>query len=255
MQALIPAAGYGTRLYPLTKNNPKALIELAKGKPMLYFVLKKLEELNTDFPKTITKAVIISNAVFFEQIEGWIKENEKEFSFKLIVLNDGTKSNEERLGTLGDIQFAINKQKIDDDILIINSDNIFDFSLKPLMEKFKKTRKAVIGLYKVASLNLAKHYGIVEINKKGILKGFEEKPRKPKSRLASIGVYLYPRKTARKIKEFIKEKGVKNADKSGNFLEWLFSREKVFTVTFKGKWFDIGSLEQLEKARKYFKGK
>jgi len=254
MQALIPAAGYGTRLYPLTKNKPKALIELSKGKPIIFFVLKKIEELNKKYQKMIKKAIIISNAVFFDQLNEFVKENKKNFSFKIIVLNDGTKSNEERLGTIGDIQFAIEKEKINDDILIINSDNVFNFSLIKLIKKFKKEKKPVIALYEVKSFALAKHYGIVEV-KKNILKSFEEKPLKPKSKLASIGVYIYPKKTIKKIKEFLKEKGLKNADKSGNFLEWLYLKEKVFTVKFKGKWFDIGNLKQLNEAKKYFKGK
>ena len=250
MHVIIPAAGYGTRLYPLTKNKPKALLTVA-GKPLLYFSLKKIEKINEEFTGMIKKVVIISNSVYFGVIKEWIEDNKSKINIKIVVLDDGTKTNEDRLGTIGDVVFVIKKENINDDIMILNSDNVFDFSLNRIAGKFNEKKVPCIGLYDVKSLERASRYGIVKTDEKGVIKEFEEKPAKPKSTLASIGIYIYPKDSLKLIEQFYNEKGTE-ADKSGNLLEWLIGKKSICGVVFDTKWFDIGSKEELDAARKIF---
>lgn len=250
MHVIIPAAGYGTRLYPLTKDMPKALLTVA-GKPLLYFSLKKIEKINEEFTGMIKKVVIVSNSVYFDVIKKWVEENKSKVKLKIVVLDDGTKTNADRLGTIGDVVFAIKKENIMDDIMILNSDNVFDFSLNQIARKFNEKKRPCIGLYDVKSLERASRYGIVKVDEKGIIKEFEEKPKKPKSTLASIGIYIYPKNSLKLIEQFYSENGAE-ADKSGNLLEWLIGKKTIHGTVFDTKWFDIGSKEELDTAREIF---
>ena len=242
MNSIILAAGYATRLYPLTENTPKPLLKVA-GKPMVEHIISKLEELDI-----INKIYIVTNDKFEQHFTEWIKT----FNAKkpIEIINDRTKSNEDRLGALGDIQYAINTKKIDDDIIAIAGDNLFDMQLHEVAAIFKKRRHNVIVLYDVKNLGLAKHYGVVDV-KDNIVVDFEEKPTNPKSTLISTGIYLFPRKTLQLIGKYIEQGN--NPDKTGSFIEWLHKREKIYAYITEGKWYDIGSLEQLEEANKEYK--
>jgi glucose-1-phosphate thymidylyltransferase len=135
--------------------------------------------------------------------------------------------------------------------LIIAGDNLFEFSLKEFAESHKKHNKSAVALYDVKNKELAKLYGIVGVNKENKMIEFEEKPKEPKSTLASTGIYIYPPHILPMLQEFVKK--YKNSDKAGNFLEWLHKKEHVYCYITKEKWFDIGTLDQLEKAKKEFK--
>ena len=245
IRGIVLAAGYATRLYPLTKNKPKSLLGVG-GKPIIEHIIKKLEEVNE-----LDKIFIVTNNKFFEHFEKWLKNFK--FTKKIKIINDKTKSNEERLGAIGDIEFAINREKINDDLLVIAGDNLFKLSLNDVVHLFKKKNSTVVALYDVKDKVLAKQYGIVAINENNKIIHFEEKPKKPKSTLASTGIYLFKRNTLKDIKEYIK-KGY-NTDKTGFFLEWFYKREGVYCFVSKKRWYDIGSFEQLEEARREYKSK
>ena len=153
---------------------------------------------------------------------------------------------------MGDIHFVINGKNIDDDLIVIAGDNLFESSLVNVVNFFKKRKSNVIVLYDVRDFELAKNYGIVEVNN-NIVINFEEKPLSPKSTLASTGIYLFPRKTKELIKKYVAQGN--NLDKTGNFIEWLHKRDKVYSFITDKKWYDIGSIEQLEKADRYYKDK
>ena len=136
--------------------------------------------------------------------------------------------------------------------MIIAGDNLFEFSLSKLINIFKEKNKSVIALYDVKDKKLAKEYGIVGIDKNNKLIGFEEKPAEPRSTLASTGVYLYPQNIVKLISQYIKEGN--SPDKTGSFLVWLYKKRDVYCYTSKKRWYDIGSFEQLEEARKEYKG-
>jgi len=243
MKAIILCAGYATRLYPLTKDKPKPLLDV-KGKPIVEHIIKKIEGITE-----INEIFIVTNNKFFTHFLDW-NANFKS-SKKVTIVNDRTKSNEDRLGSLGDIRYVIENMNINEDIMVVAGDNLFEFSLKPVMALYKEKNKPIVALYDVKDVELAKLYGIVSVDENKKIIDFEEKPAQPKSTLSSTGIYLYPKEAADKLIEFTK---THNADKAGSFLEWLYKQEDIYCYATEEKWFDIGNLEQLEKARKEFNG-
>jgi len=168
------------------------------------------------------------------------------------IINDGTKSNDDRLGALGDINYAVNAKKIDDDFMVIAGDNLFELSLQEAVATFDEKKNNIIVLHDVKDNELAKHYGVVSIDEKSRIINFEEKPVSPKSTLVSTGIYIFPKKTLLLINKYLDQGN--NPDKSGSFIEWLHKREEVYAHVTGKKWYDIGSIEQFEKANKDFKG-
>ena len=244
MHAIILAAGYATRLHPLTKDKPKPLLDVA-GKPIIEHIMEKLGQIGD-----LDKIFIVTNDRFEKHFSEWLKDFDAKKPVEII--NDRTSSNDDRLGALGDIHFAVTNKEIDDDIIAIAGDNLFELSLTDVYNFFKKRKSNVIVLHDVKDLELAKHYGIVEVSDELVV-NFEEKPISPKSTLASTGIYMFPKKTIELIKKYIAQGN--NPDKTGNFIEWLHKREKVYSYITDKKWYDIGNLEQLEKANKHYKSK
>ena len=243
MQVIIPVAGYATRLYPLTKDKPKALLEV-KGKPILSHIIKRVEEL-----PGVEGIFIASNAKYYPNFEKWLKGFKSRIPIR--VLDDGTKSNEDRIGQIGDIQLAIDKFGLNQDLLLVSGDNLFNFGLKPCFEFFSKKRAIVNALYDIKDLEAAKELGVMSIGKKtGLVVSFEEKPAKPKSTNVSLGIYFFPRENVREIKAFL-EKGGK-ADKIGYLMAELTAKGKLYGFVYTEQWFDIGVMAALEKARKEF---
>lgn len=244
IDAIVLAAGYATRLYPLTENTPKPLLNIA-GKPIIEHIIKKLNQIDL-----INKIYIVTNDKFEQYFKKWLSNFDVEKPIEII--NDGTKSNQDRLGAIGDINHTITSKNLDNDLIVVAGDNLFELSLKDVANFFKKRKSNVIVLHDVKDIELAKHYGIVEVNN-GIIINFEEKPLNPKSTLASTGIYLFPKKTIFLIKKYIDQGN--NPDKTGSFIEWLHKRDVVYSYVSDKKWYDIGSIEQLEKANKYYKQK
>ena len=243
LRAIVRGGGYATRLYPLTENKPKALIEV-KGKTILEHILKKVEKL-----PDVTEIFIVSNDKYFENFDEWIKGFESRISIK--VLNDGTKSNEDRFGQIGDIQLAIEQFSSDDDLLIISGDNLFNFSLLPVYNFFKEKNVIVNELYDIKDLESAKHLGVMSIDpKSGLVVSFEEKPVEPKSTNVSLGIYFFPKDKVKKIKAFL-DKGGK-ADKIGYLMAELTEKKGLYGFVYLEQWFDIGFKAALEQAEKEF---
>ncbi len=244
MKCIVLAAGYATRLYPLTKDTPKPLLDVG-GKPMLEHILGKVNGIDA-----VDSVLIVTNAKFYSHFLKW----KKQFRFPkpITLVNDLTDADERRRGSLGDIQFTIDQQHIDDDILVIAGDNLFSFSLKLFVEQHLKHRKSAVALFDVQDKELAKLYGIVGMDNHGKMVEFCEKPAEPASTLASTGIYIYPKEVFPLLKEFVTK--FKNTDKAGHFLEYLHKKEEVYCFVTDEPWMDIGSIEQLEKARKTFKG-
>ncbi len=242
IEAIILAAGYATRLYPLTENTPKPLLTVA-GKPIIEHIVEKIEEVGL-----IERVHIITNDKFEQHFKKWLSGFDSGKAIEIV--NDGTKNNEDRLGALGDIRHVLNLKNINDDFMVIAGDNLFEMPLPNAINFFKKKKSSVIVLHDVGDFALAKHYGIVEV-KDGIVVNFEEKPAAPKSTLASTGIYLFPKKVAPLIEKYVEQGN--NKDKTGNFIEWLHKRDKVFSYVTDKKWYDIGSIEQLKKADREYK--
>ena len=245
MKAIITAAGYASRLWPLTKDIPKPLLEV-KGKPIIEHIVGKAAEI-----QDVDEIFIITNAKFYPLFEEWLQEAKTRISLPVQLVNDGTLSNDDRLGQIGDIHFALEKHGIDDDLLVVAGDNLFNFSLLPAYNAFVRQRRILNPLYESKSYKAAREQGSVVVDEQtGEFVEFMEKSPNPKSTLISLGIYFFPRQKLQLIKQYLSEKN--SPDKMGFFLMWIMQSEKIMGHTYAEKWFDIGWIESLEKARKEF---
>jgi len=245
MKCIVLAAGYATRLYPLTKDLPKPLLKIA-GKPILEHIIENIDEI-----KDIDEIFIVTNNKFFNHFNSW--NNNFNSRFKIKILNDGTLSNDDRLGAIGDLNFVIKTENIDDDFLQISGDNLFQFGLLPMYEKFRDEKKIMIALYDIKNIEEAKKMGICAVDDNNKVINFEEKPPEPKSTLCSIGVYFYPKIVVDLLNQYLSEGN--SADMPGRFLEWLYKKTDVYGFVFdkpNKKWFDIGGFEALGEAKKEY---
>lgn len=235
MKALILAAGYATRLYPLTKTRPKPLLPV-KGKPIIDYILERIPSLKPD------AVCVVTNDKFFPSFQVWAEDKNS-----VELVNDGTRSEDERLGAIGDIDFVINEKGIDEDILVIGGDNLFDFSLRRFLDFAKsKLPYASICLYDIGRKELAKRFGVAELDKEGRLISFEEKPEKPRSSFVSMCIYYFPSSQLGLFKEYLSQGNI--SDAPGHYINWLRRREAVFGFRVKGVWFDIGTQEAYKSA-------
>ena len=212
---------------------------------MIEHIIDQLEEI------ILNKIYVVTNNKFYNNFTEWLNNFKSRISIEIV--NDGTLSNDDRLGAIGDVDFVIKKKKIIDDIIVIAGDNLFEFSLKNILNLFKKTKSTTIALYNVKDVKLAKLYGVVTIDKNNKIIDFQEKPKQPKSTLISTGIYFFPKKAISLIEEYVEK--TSNADKTGSFIQWLYKKEKIYTYVAHKPWYDIGNKEQLKKVRESYKGK
>ena len=247
MVAIILAAGYATRLYPMTKYMPKALLCIG-GKPMLDYIVDKTYEI-----PSISKIAVVSNGKFYGHFVEWKKSRENCYAGRqkeLLVLNDGTLSEETRLGAIGDIQFAIDELHIDDDLLIIAGDNFFTFSLLDFHNFHIAKGTDCVVVKKLFDREMLKNVGVATISTDNRVLVFEEKPKEPKSDYAVYASYIYMRETLPLFKQYLDE-GNPN-DAPGHFPAWLCKINPVFAYEFDGECYDIGTHEAYgEICRKY----
>ncbi len=243
MKVIILCAGYAVRLYPLTINTPKSLLPIG-GKSMLD---RQMEELET-FARDIDEVVVVSNDVFYNKFSEWAKGYKG--SLKISVLNDGTYSNETRLGAIGDTQFAIDQKKIDDEILLMVSDNYFTFKLKDYYDYYRAIGTDTVLGTKFDDLEyLGKNFGVAVVDKDGIVTKMVEKPGpNPPSNIGVYAFYFYSKDTTRLIRKYLDEGN--NKDAPGNFASWLATRKPVHLYQFAGKAVDIGTLDAYHKLDK-----
>lgn len=235
------AAGYATRLYPLTKDTPKPLLMVGEM-TIINHILAKLEEI-----KGIKEVYVVTNDKFYSTFLDWSKNFKT--PFKLKILNDGTLSNEDRLGAVGDLNFVVEREGINDDLLVIAGDNLFGFSLPKFVEFFQNKDSSVVAFHDIKNKEKVKEkYGV------GILQGskvvdFEEKPSKPKSSLASTACYFFKRRDLGHIKNLVK---IGKVDAPGNLIKHLAKNSEVHGFVFDEHWFDVGTFESLEEAKKVY---
>jgi glucose-1-phosphate thymidylyltransferase len=245
MNVLILAAGYATRLYPLTLNKAKPLLEVA-GKPIIEWVLDNL----VDVPELET-IYVVTNDKFAGAFQNWaVRFNDRQPQFKFKIVNDGSKSDDDKLGAIGDISLVITRENLTkSDVLIVAGDNLFSESLIDFVNYARKT-EATVGVYDVGDLEAIKKYGNIGINAERTITHFEEKPTKPRNTLAAIALYYYSPKVLSLIPTYLAAGN--NPDQPGRFVQWLYTRQAVKTFQIKGKWVDIGSKETLQDADKIF---
>lgn len=247
MKMLILAAGYATRLYPLTLTLPKPLLKVA-GRPMIDRVVDNLVTIDS-----VDEIIVVSNQRFSDQFEAWARAKANEISPKLSVVNDGSSTEANRLGAIGDLSHVIQKKEIEDDLIVVAGDNLFSQSLAPFGEFCQKVQKPVLGVYDVGRFEAAKKYSEVHIDMEGQITSFEEKPETPSTTMIGVALYYYPRSVLPQITGYV-ESG-NNPGKPGRLIQWLYPRQPVFTWAIPGIWYDIGSKETLEEANRIFKGR
>ena len=245
MNVLILAAGYATRLYPLTLNKAKPLLEVA-GKPMIEWVLDNLAPI-----PNIDKVYVVTNNKFAADFQAWADDyvkRESRLHFKIV--NDGSTSDSDKLGAIGDINYVVKTEGIgNNDLIVVAGDNLFNQSLEGFAEAVKGSA-ACLALYDVGNLEEIKKYNNVSTDANGIITHFEEKPANPTSTLTGIALYYYAKETVPLFQTYVAEGN--NPDQPGRFVQWLYTRKPVKTWIVPGTWFDIGSKETLEEANVIF---
>ena len=242
MKCLILAAGYATRLYPLTENFPKPLLPV-KGKPILDWLIEDIDLLGA-----VDEYVVISNHKFAHHFDKWAEGKAQ----KITVVDDGTESNETRLGAVCDVQFAIDKLSLDDDMLVIAGDNLLDFSLTRFIEYAQAKKTSCIMRYFEADEKRLTKCGVVEIDGSDKILSMEEKPASPKSHWCCPPFYFYTREDARLVKKGI-EAGC-GTDAPGSYIAWLCTQTSVYAMEMPGRRYDIGNLESYEKVKAKYEG-
>ena len=242
MKCLILAAGYATRLYPLTENFPKPLLQVGE-KTILDWLVDDI-----DTAGLVDEYVVISNHKYAHHFEDWAKTK----AMKVTVVDDGTSSNETRLGAVKDIQFAIDTLGLDDEMLVIAGDNVLDFSLTRFLVYAKeKGTSCIMRYYQGAQQKLVK-CGVVQVDGQDRILGMEEKPAQPKSNWCCPPFYYYTREDARLVAKGI-EAGC-GTDAPGSYIAWLCTQTPVHAMEMPGKRFDVGNLESYNKIRKEYRG-
>ena len=245
MKVIILAAGYATRLYPLTLTQPKPLLPVA-GKPMIEHVLDNLAPIGG-----IDRVYVVTNAKFAGHFQQWADrygatKSKPEFT----VVNDGSTDDHNKLGAIGDIHHVLTTQNVNDDLIVVAGDNLFSERLDAFGEFCREKNAPVLALYDVGDLEQIKKYNSISLDGDGRIKFFEEKPKNPTSTLTGIALYFYPQHTVPLIRQYIAEGN--NPDQPGRLVQWLYPRTAVYTWRVPGVWYDIGSKETLEEANQIF---
>ena len=218
MKAVILAGGYATRLYPL----------LLERLP--------LGELDAVY--------VVTNAEFADRFREWAES----YPADVIVLDDGTTSEEDRLGAIGDLQLVIDSEDLDDDLIVAAGDNIFTERLDDFARFGRERDAAAIAVYDVGDLEAMKQLSSIGVDADSRLVTFEEKPEQPESTLAGIALYFYPRAILPLVGQYLAEGN--NPDQPGRLVGWLYRRTPVYAWRVPGRWFDIGTPETLAEAER-----
>ncbi len=230
MKAIVLCGGFAKRLLPISEFIPKPLFPLG-GKPLVDHIVDRIINIK------INDIYLSVNKKFQDQFKYYAS---KRNDVKISLIVEPTMKEEEKLGAIKGLKYAMDR--IDyDNFIVIAGDNYFDFELIDIYKKFMEINKITIGLFELSSLEEARRFGVVEIDENNKIISFEEKPDKPKSKLISTGIYLFPNGVSEKLTKYINDKN--NPDQLGNFITWLIKNEDVYGIPLKGKWYDIGTLE------------
>jgi glucose-1-phosphate thymidylyltransferase len=247
MKLIILAAGYATRLYPLTLNQPKPLLAVA-GKPMIEHVLDNLAPV-----REIDHAYVVTNAKFADHFRRWAETygaGREGVAFSIV--NDQSTDDSNKLGAIGDLNLVLTRKEVDDDIIVVAGDNLFSHSLEEFGQFARAKDAPVLAVYDVGDLEEIRKYNSIEVDGEGRITFFEEKPAHPKSTLTGIALYYYPRSSLRLIRRYVEEGN--NPDQPGRLVQWMYTRTPFHTWRVPGIWYDVGSKETLEEANRIFAG-
>ncbi len=242
MKAIILAAGYATRLYPLTKDTPKALLPIDK-KPIIDYIVEQIYTI-----EEIDEIYVVTNHKFAQNFQNWQKQTAGKA--KITVLDDGTTTEENRRGAIGDISFVIDKMQIQEELLVIAGDNFFTYSLKDYYHFYKEKNKDCVCVKVWKDEKTLCNFGIALLDENGKVLDIEEKPKNPKSNTVVFATYFYQKDTVPLFKQYLSQGN--NPDAPGNFPAWLYHKKDVYAYTFEGECYDIGTKESYDEVRKLF---
>jgi len=245
MKVIILAAGYATRLYPLTLTRPKPLLPVA-GQPMIDYVLDNLAPIGG-----LDRIYVVTNAKFVSHFEQWAADyRAHKANLNFTIVNDRSTDDSNKLGAIGDIHFVLEQQRVNDDLIVVAGDNLFSEKLSGFGQYCRERKAPVLALYDVGDLEQVRKYNAITLDADGRISFFEEKPQNPTSTLTGIALYYYPQAILPLIRQYIAEGN--NPDQPGRLIQWLYPRQPVYTWKVPGLWFDIGSQETLEEANRIF---
>ncbi|GAA0461756.1 NDP-sugar synthase [Halococcus dombrowskii] len=230
MDAIVLAGGYATRLWPITKHRPKMFLPVGGAD----VIDRIFDELETD--DRIEDVYVSTNERFAPEFERHIAESE--FTKPRLSVEETT-DEDEKFGVVGALAQLVEREDIDDDLLVIAGDNLISFSLSDFVDEFESRGAPTIAAYDVGSKERASSYGLVELDGDQVV-DFQEKPDEPNSTLVSIACYAFPAE-ALAFDEYLA--GDNNPDEPGWFIQWLQATRAVYAYTFDGAWFDIGTPE------------
>jgi len=240
MKALLLCGGFAKRLGILTINKPKALLEV-EGKPVINYTIEKLNNI-----EDIDEIIISTNKKFEDHFRKWLETLHSSKEISLIA--EPSNSEEEKLGAVAAVQYAIEHSRIDEDMFLIMGDNMFSFDLNRVVKQFKALRTPCNVVFDVGSRHKAKLYGVPQITESLIIK-FREKPEFTDSSMISTGLYLFTKDSLKLVSEYLQKSDKK--DRFGDFMSWLIEYTPVHAIHSEGMWFDIGNKEVLEQAKKW----
>lgn len=238
MKAIILAAGYGTRLYPLTKDRPKMLLPVA-GRPMIDYTIESL-----DMVDEIDEFMVVTNSRFAEPISEWASSAPTDKPVR--VFDDCTSTNEDRLGAIDDIRFVLGKAEVLEEHLVVASDNLFEFDPRDFVALYRARGSAAIALKDMSGSDLISQYSVVQLDENDKVIRFEEKPANPKTSIVSICCYIFPADNRGLIDKYLVEGN--NPDAPGYYIQWLYSRRDIYGFVFSESWFDIGDIDSYDEA-------
>lgn len=240
MKAIVLAAGYATRLYPLTRERAKPLLEVG-GTPLLSQIVEKIQAL-----PGMEDLIVVCNAKFADQFEEWRTDLEE--PERVRILNDGSTDEHNRRGATGDLAFALRECPLDGDgVLVAAGDALIAFELETAQALFRERRNPTLIVRQVTSASGPSRYNEVELAPDGRITAFREKPRARRSPLAAVALYFYPPEVADWVETYLSAGG--DRDAPGHFVAWLVARTSVVATPLVGSWFDIGDAEALAEAR------
>jgi glucose-1-phosphate thymidylyltransferase len=249
MKLIVLAAGYATRLYPLTLNKAKPLLDVA-GRPMIEHLLDKFADRGD-----VDRIYVVTNAKFAGDFAHWAcGYSARHPRAPIEVINDRTTSDKDKLGAIGDINLVIQETGLDDDLVVVAGDNLFEENADGFLEAACRNGgkdRPTIVTYDVGDLEeVRKKYNNLQLDPDGRVVFFSEKDPNAASTVTAICLYYFPRNTVKLVARYLAEGN--NPDQPGRYIGWLYKQTPVYTYQIRGRWLDIGSKETLEQANREF---
>jgi glucose-1-phosphate thymidylyltransferase len=243
LKAIVLAAGYATRMYPLTVKQPKSLLSIA-GKPLIEHLLEHLIPVSG-----LEHIYIVVNEKFENKFQDWLGSyNVPRAGIGVSIVTNNSADPSTKAGAVGSLSHAITHEKVDDDIIVVAADNLFTASLEGFGAFASGKGAPVVAVYDVGEVGKSREYSFVEINEAGRVVFFEEKPEQPRTSTIGVALYYYPRSSLPLIRRYVREGN--KLEHIGSLVQWMYCITEFFTWRVPCDWYDIGTIESLEAANR-----